>query len=101
LQAYFIILFVVTITHALLFLLFSGHTDVVRVLLQDFKGIRIDQPNRLGFTALMKAAIQGRTDCARLLLYAGWKLTMLNICQDICQRDRLDYLLCALEKCDV
>ncbi|XP_059142863.1 ankyrin repeat domain-containing protein 33B-like, partial [Physella acuta] len=48
----------------------AGHTDAVRILLQDFKGIRIDQPNRLGMTALMKAAIQGRTDCARLLLYA-------------------------------
>ncbi|XP_055870404.1 photoreceptor ankyrin repeat protein-like isoform X2 [Biomphalaria glabrata] len=49
----------------------AGHTDAVRLLLQDFKGIRIDQPNRLGMTALMKAAIQGRTDCSRLLLYAG------------------------------
>ncbi|KAH9498315.1 Ankyrin repeat domain-containing protein 33B, partial [Bulinus truncatus] len=49
----------------------AGHTDAVRLLLQDFKGIRIDQPNRLGMTALLKAAIQGRTDCARLLLYAG------------------------------
>ncbi|XP_067685971.1 uncharacterized protein [Haliotis asinina] len=49
----------------------AGHTDVVRILLQDFKIIRIDQQNKLGFTALMKSAIQGRTDCARLLLYAG------------------------------
>ena len=44
------------------------------MMLQDFKGIRIDQPNRLGCTALMKAAIQGRTDCARLLLYAGMSM---------------------------
>ena len=49
----------------------SGHTDLVRLILQDIKGIRIDQQNRLGQTALMKAAIQGRADCARLLLYAG------------------------------
>ncbi|XP_076459480.1 uncharacterized protein LOC143292784 isoform X2 [Babylonia areolata] len=55
----------------LIFAAQAGHTDVVRVMLQEFKGIRTDQPNRLGFTALMKAAIQGRTDCARLLLYAG------------------------------
>ena len=47
---------------------------MVRMMLQDFKGIRIDQPNRLGCTALMKAAIQGRTDCARLLLYAGMSM---------------------------
>ncbi|XP_070180346.1 uncharacterized protein [Littorina saxatilis] len=55
----------------LIFAAQAGHTDVVRVMLQEFKGIRIDQANRLGFTALMKAAIQGRTDAARLLLYAG------------------------------
>lgn len=54
-----------------LFIFTAGHTDAVRILLQDFKGIRIDQPNRLGMTALMKAAIQGRSDCSRLLLYAG------------------------------
>ncbi|ESP01760.1 hypothetical protein LOTGIDRAFT_172407 [Lottia gigantea] len=55
----------------LIFAAQAGHTDVVRLLLQEYKGIRIDQCNKLGFTALMKAAIQGRTDCARLLLYAG------------------------------
>ncbi|XP_050418548.1 ankyrin repeat domain-containing protein 24 [Patella vulgata] len=55
----------------LIFAAQAGHTDVVRLLLQEYKGIRIDHANKLGFTALMKAAIQGRTDCSRLLLYAG------------------------------
>jgi ankyrin repeat protein len=41
------------------------------VLLRHFRHVRIDQCNRLGFTALMKAAIQGRTRCAKLLLFAG------------------------------
>ena len=35
------------------------------------RGIRIDQCNNLGFTALMKAAIQGRTKVAKLILFAG------------------------------
>ena len=49
----------------------SGHDDVVNVLLRHFRHVRIDQCNKLGFTALMKAAIQGRTRCAKLLLFAG------------------------------
>ena len=49
----------------------AGHEDVVNFLLHNFRQIRIDHCNNLGFTALMKAAIQGRTRCAKLLLYAG------------------------------
>lgn len=50
---------------------YSGHDDVVSFLLHHFRRVRIDQCNKLGFTALMKAAIQGRTRCAKLLLFAG------------------------------
>ena len=49
----------------------SGHTEIVKTLINDFRKIRIDQKNRAGMTALIKAAIQGRTKCARTLLYAG------------------------------
>lgn len=49
----------------------AGHADVLNYLLQNFRRVRIDQCNHLGFTALMKAAIQGRTRCAKLLLFAG------------------------------
>jgi len=34
-------------------------------------GLEIDCRNYMGFTALMKAALQGRTKCAKLLLFAG------------------------------
>ena len=51
--------------------LYLGHADVLNYLLQNFRRVRIDQCNHLGFTALMKAAIQGRTRCAKLLLFAG------------------------------
>ena len=50
---------------------FTGHTEIVKTLINDFRKIRIDQKNRAGMTALIKAAIQGRTKCAKTLLYAG------------------------------
>ena len=54
----------------LVYVCVSGHAEVVSILLH-MRGIRIDQCNNLGFTALMKAAIQGRTKCAKLILFAG------------------------------
>jgi len=51
--------------------IFKGHDDVVNFLLRHFRHVKVDQCNNLGFTALMKAAIQGRTRCAKLLLFAG------------------------------
>lgn len=33
--------------------------------------IEIDARNNLGFTPLMKAALQGRNKCAKILLFAG------------------------------
>lgn len=50
---------------------FLGHADIVSMLLNNFPGIDVDQPNHQGFTALMKAAVQGRSKCAKLLLYSG------------------------------
>lgn len=41
------------------------------MLLTKSKGINIDAKNNLGFTPLMKAALQGRTKSAKLLLFAG------------------------------
>jgi len=55
----------------LLFSRVAGHDDAVNFLLRHFRHVHIDQCNKLGFTALMKAAIQGRTRCAKLLLFAG------------------------------
>ena len=50
---------------------FSGHDDVTNALLHHFRRVKIDHANKLGFTALMKAAIQGRTRCAKQLLFSG------------------------------
>ncbi|KAG5680455.1 hypothetical protein PVAND_009963 [Polypedilum vanderplanki] len=49
----------------------AGQTDIVNMLLTKCKGINIDAKNNLGFTPLMKAALQGRTKTAKLLLFAG------------------------------
>jgi ankyrin repeat protein len=50
---------------------FPGQTEIVNMLLTKCKGINIDARNNLGFTPLMKAALQGRTKSAKLLLFAG------------------------------
>ncbi|XP_062612068.1 ankyrin repeat domain-containing protein 33B-like [Saccostrea cucullata] len=55
----------------LIFAAQAGYREIVRVLLHEFRKIRVDHKNKAGFTALMKAALQGRTSCAKLLLYAG------------------------------
>jgi ankyrin repeat protein len=41
------------------------------MLLTKCKDINMDARNNLGFTPLMKAALQGRTKSAKLLLFAG------------------------------
>ena len=49
----------------------AGHVEVVSFLLSKVRTIQIDPVNRLGFTPLMKAAIQGRVKCSKLLLFSG------------------------------
>uniref|UniRef100_A0A7G3A8L6 Putative 26s proteasome regulatory complex subunit psmd10 n=1 Tax=Lutzomyia longipalpis TaxID=7200 RepID=A0A7G3A8L6_LUTLO len=49
----------------------AGQVDVVNMLLSRSRSIVVDAKNNLGFTPLMKAALQGRTKCAKLLLFAG------------------------------
>lgn len=49
----------------------AGQHEAVSLLITKIPGLEIDGRNILGFTSLMKAAIQGRTKCAKLLLLAG------------------------------
>ncbi|XP_059472256.1 espin-like [Neocloeon triangulifer] len=49
----------------------AGHVEVLNLLLSRCSGVEVDARNSLGFTPLMKAALQGRTKCAKLLLFAG------------------------------
>lgn len=49
----------------------TGQTECLNILLQRCPDIEVDARNTLGFTPLMKAALQGRTKCAKILLFAG------------------------------
>ena len=64
-------------------MLFAGHDEVVNFLLRHFRQIKIDQSNNLGFTALMKAAIQGRTKSAKLLLFAGSPIIVFKMAKSL------------------
>jgi hypothetical protein len=44
---------------------------VVSFLLNKVRTINMDPVNALGFTPLMKSALQGRIKCSKLLLFSG------------------------------
>ncbi|KAF3828781.1 hypothetical protein GH733_004687 [Mirounga leonina] len=48
-----------------------GHATITNYLLNYFPGLDLERRNVFGFTALMKAAMQGRTECIRALMLAG------------------------------
>uniref|UniRef100_A0A8C6FUP5 Ankyrin repeat domain 33B n=1 Tax=Moschus moschiferus TaxID=68415 RepID=A0A8C6FUP5_MOSMO len=49
----------------------AGHVTITNYLLNYFPGLDLERRNAFGFTALMKAAMQGRTECIRALMLAG------------------------------
>ncbi|XP_041848228.1 ankyrin repeat domain-containing protein 33B [Melanotaenia boesemani] len=49
----------------------AGHVMISSYLLNYFPGLDIERRNCHGFTALMKAAMQGRPECVRALMLAG------------------------------
>ncbi|XP_033838079.1 ankyrin repeat domain-containing protein 33B [Periophthalmus magnuspinnatus] len=49
----------------------AGHAFITNFLLNYFPGLDLERRNCHGFTALMKAAMQGRTECVRTLMLAG------------------------------
>lgn len=64
------------------FIFFSGHITITNFLLNYYPGLDIEKRNIHGFTALMKASIQGRTDCVRALMLAG-KCILKNLPFDL------------------
>lgn len=54
----------------------AGQVECLNFLLSRCQGLEIDARNHLGFTPLMKAALQGRNKCAKLLLFAGANPTL-------------------------
>ncbi|PNF13994.1 hypothetical protein B7P43_G08584 [Cryptotermes secundus] len=53
----------------------AGHVEVLNFMLNKCT-VEVDARNAMGFTPLMKAALQGRTKCAKLLLFAGASPTL-------------------------
>ncbi|XP_006016588.1 ankyrin repeat domain-containing protein 33B [Alligator sinensis] len=49
----------------------AGHITITNYLLNYFPGLDIEKRNVFGYTALMKSAMQGRTECVRTLMLAG------------------------------
>ncbi|KAM9252847.1 ankyrin repeat domain-containing protein 33B isoform 1-T1 [Dugong dugon] len=49
----------------------AGHAIITNYLLNYFPGLDLERRNVFGFTALMKASMQGRTECIRALMLAG------------------------------
>uniref|UniRef100_A0AAR5Q5Z9 Uncharacterized protein n=1 Tax=Dendroctonus ponderosae TaxID=77166 RepID=A0AAR5Q5Z9_DENPD len=49
----------------------AGQVECLNCLASRCRGVEIDARNNLGFTPLMKAALQGRNKCAKLLLFAA------------------------------
>ncbi|XP_047445470.1 ankyrin repeat domain-containing protein 33B [Mugil cephalus] len=49
----------------------AGNAIISKYLLNYFPGLDIERRNCHGFTALMKAAMQGRAECVRALMLAG------------------------------
>ena len=49
----------------------AGQVDCMRILLKEFRNVKVDHQNKKGYTALIQAAINGRIDCCKLLLEAG------------------------------
>ena len=52
----------------------AGHVEIVSFLLNKVRTIQVDPINQQGFTPLMKAALQGRIKCSKLLLFSGTDL---------------------------
>ncbi|XP_061494843.1 ankyrin repeat domain-containing protein 33B [Rhineura floridana] len=49
----------------------AGHITITQYLLNYYPGLDIEKRNVFGFTALMKSAMQGRTECITALILAG------------------------------
>ncbi|XP_065162130.1 cortactin-binding protein 2-like isoform X2 [Atheta coriaria] len=54
----------------------AGQTECLNCMLTRCKTIEVDARNNTGFTPLMKAALQGRYKCAKMLLFAGANPTL-------------------------
>lgn len=71
------------------FSFFKGHITITNYLLNYFPGLDIEKRNAFGFTALMKSAMQGRTECVKALMMAGMKSAFLFLCHHLTTTKKL------------
>nr|XP_061821534.1 ankyrin repeat domain-containing protein 33B-like [Nerophis lumbriciformis] len=65
----------------------AGHVTITNYLLNYYSGLDIERRNCHGFTALMKAAMQGRVECVRSLMMAGATLNALDCGRQMTARE--------------
>jgi len=69
----------------------AGHIDIVEFILANYKGLQIDHRNKSGFSALMKAAIQGQIDCVRTLILHGADHSLCDPARGMCSQGWAQY----------
>ncbi|KAA8580887.1 ankyrin repeat domain-containing protein 33B [Etheostoma spectabile] len=65
----------------------AGHITITNYLLNYYSGLDIERRNCHGFTALMKAAMQGRVECVRSLMMAGAALNARDFGRNFTARE--------------
>ncbi|XP_063062787.1 ankyrin repeat domain-containing protein 33B [Engraulis encrasicolus] len=65
----------------------AGHITITNYLLNYFPGVDLEKKNVHGFTALMKAAMQGRLECVRALMLAGANVTVRDTGRKLTARE--------------
>ncbi|XP_077480852.1 ankyrin repeat domain-containing protein 33B [Stigmatopora argus] len=65
----------------------AGHITITNYLLNYYSGLDIERRNCHGFTALMKAAMQGRVECVRSLMMAGATLNARDCGRQLTARE--------------
>ncbi|XP_017285314.1 ankyrin repeat domain-containing protein 33B [Kryptolebias marmoratus] len=65
----------------------AGHITITNYLLNYYSGLDIERRNCHGFTALMKASMQGRVECVRSLMMAGASLNARDFGRNLTARE--------------
>nr|XP_013004717.1 ankyrin repeat domain-containing protein 33B [Cavia porcellus] len=69
----------------------AGHATITNYLLNYFPGLDLERRNAFGFTALMKAAMQGRSECIRALMLAGADVHARDPCRGMSAQEWAAY----------
>uniref|UniRef100_A0A8C4R2F5 Ankyrin repeat domain 33Aa n=1 Tax=Eptatretus burgeri TaxID=7764 RepID=A0A8C4R2F5_EPTBU len=65
----------------------AGFITITNYLINYYPGLDLEQRNKLGFSALMLAAMQGRSECVIALLLAGADIDAVDTCRGLNARE--------------